>query len=394
MELRYWSATHIPLRDESGEIAFLLQNTVDVTELQELKRRVSGQPPEPQAGETVLLQRAHDLEELNHALHEGMERLRDLFMQAPVFMAVLTLPDHRFALANDTYLQLVGGRQVVGKTVEEALPEVSMQGFLRLLDEVVTTGEPYRGQAASVLLQRKADGPLEERFLDFIYQPIRSRKGEIRGVFVEGSDVTDRVLAERQQKLLVDELNHRVKNTLATVQSIAANTLRASPDPAEFKEAFVARLMALSTTHDLLTASNWRSADLQDILATELGLYGVDRIHLAGPPIELPPSHAVAVGLLLHELATNAAKYGALSVPNGRLTIDWELVNDGEHDLLRLKWAEAGGPEVAPPSRRGFGSRLIQTVLRGALQGDAKLEFTPGGVRCLATVPINPNPPA
>jgi PAS domain S-box-containing protein len=390
MDLRYWTATHVPLLDEHGDVAFLLQNTVDVTELQELKRVASGQGPEPQAGEATLLQRAHDLEELNQALHESMERLRELFMQSPGFMAVLTLPDFRFALANDAYLQLVGHRPVVGKTIEEAVPEASTQGFVQLLETVTRTGQPYRGESASVLLQRTPDGPLEERFLDFIYQPIRRRSGEVRGVFVEGSDVTDRVIAERQQKLLVDELNHRVKNTLATVQSIVANTLRASSDLSDFKEAFTSRLMALSATHDILTASNWRSADLHDILAAELGLYGRERISMSGPPIELPPSHAVAVGLLLHELATNAAKYGALSVQDGRLSVSWTVIQDENERLLRLEWTESDGPEVATPSRRGFGSRLIQTILRGALQGDAKLDFAPSGVICVAAVPLPP----
>jgi two-component sensor histidine kinase len=180
-----------------------------------------------------------------------------------------------------------------------------------------------------------------------------------------------------------------VKNTLATVQSIAANTLRAAADLPTFKEAFVARLMALSATHDILTASNWRSADLHDILAAELSLYGQERISISGPPIELPPSQAVAVGLLLHELATNAAKYGALSAPNGRLSVRWALIDD-EDDLLRLEWTESDGPAVTPPSRRGFGSRLIQTILRGALGGDAKLDFAPSGVRCVAVVPLPP----
>src|SRR5206468_425557 len=142
---------------------------------------------------------------------------------------------------------------------------------------------------------------------------------------VEGSDVTDRVLSERQQKLLLDELNHRVKNTLSTVQAIADQTLRTNPHPADFRRAFEARLMALSATHNLLTATNWRSAGLREVVQEEFRPYGPERYRMAGPAVALSPAQALALGLLFHELATNAAKYGALSSGEGRVDVAWKV---------------------------------------------------------------------
>ena len=385
--LRYWSAAHVPLPGPDGRARFLIQNTVDVTELQRLREIAygPGANPAPRPGEKDILLRAQEVQELNQSLLQESQGLRDLFMQAPSFIAVLTGPDHVFALVNNAYLRLIGHRQVIGKPLAEALPEVLDQGFPDLLATVVRQREPYLGRAVSVRLQRSPGAPLEERFLDFVYQPILGPDGQAWGVFVEGSDVTDRVLAERQQKLLLDELNHRVKNTLATVQSIASQTLRTAPDPAAFREAFEARLMALSATHDLLTATSWRSAQLRDVLLSEVQPHGAERYSLSGPDVALAPAPAVALGLLAHELSTNAAKYGALSVPEGRVSVDWRV----EGGTLDLAWRETGGPPVTPPQRRGFGSRLIERSLEGALGGAAELDFAAAGLVCRVRLPLD-----
>jgi PAS domain S-box-containing protein len=379
LEMRYWSAVHTPVLDAHGAAAFVVQNTVDVTELQRLKDMAFGPGAAPQPGEVDVLQRVREVEAVNAALSQETQGLRDLFMQAPGFMAVITGHDLTFALVNTAYQQLIGHRQVIGRPLREVLPEVVDQGFDALLNEVMRNREPYVGRATSVRLRRSPDGPLEEHFLDFVYQPIVNAAGEAWGVFVEGSDVTARVRAEHQQKLLLDELNHRVKNTLATVQSIAAQTLRNTPDPAAFKAAFEARLMALSATHDLLTARNWRSAGLGDVLRAELGPYGGHRATLDGPDVDLSPAEALALGLIFHELATNAAKYGALSTAGGGLEIRWSET-DGDRRRLDLQWREHGGPAVCAPTRRGFGSRLIERSL-GAL-GESTLEFAKDGLVC------------
>jgi PAS domain S-box-containing protein len=373
-ERRYWTAVHTPLRNEAGEVAFLLQNTVDVTEIQRL-REVAG------AGATDLLQRAREVDEAHRQLAEESAQFRHLFMQAPGFIAILTEPAHIFAFCNTAYQQLIGHREVMGKPIREALPEVVEQGFVDLLDQVFDSGEAFVGTGVSVLLQRTPGAKPEERFVDFVYQPIRDVNGTVTGIFVEGSDVTDRIRAQQQQRLLLDELNHRVKNTLANVQSIAAQTLRTTPEPEAFRRAFEARLMALSATHNLLTASTWTGADLEDVLLIELQPHGNDHYRLSGPAVQLSAQEALTFGLVFHELATNAAKYGALSHPDGCVKVTWEVL-PGPRPRLSLEWRESGGPTVLPPSRRGFGSRLIERSVRTDLDGKAEVEFEPKGLVC------------
>ncbi len=176
-----------------------------------------------------------------------------------------------------------------------------------------------------------------------------------------------------------------MKNTLATVQAIASQTLRSAADPAAFHQAFESRLVALSATHDLLTARNWRSVALRDVLMVEFRPYGPERYELKGPDVDLAPAQALALGLLFHELATNAAKYGALSTPEGRVQVSWRL--DGRAPMT-LDWREQGGPQVRAPERRGFGSRLIERSLKGGLGGDAKLDFAPDGLCCHIELPL------
>ena len=388
-QMKYWSLVHLPLFDEHGQVAYVAQNAVDVTELQQLKAIAYGPDPgAPARGESDLFQRAQEITALNASLAAETRGLRELFMQAPGFMAVLMGPDLTFALANTAYVQLIGHRQVVGRSLADALPEVVDQGYPRLLRSVMQARTPHIDHAASVLLQRTPGAPLEERFLDFIFQPISGPDGESIGVFVEGSDVTDRVMGERQQKLLLDELNHRVKNTLSTVQAIADQTLRTSPDPANFRAHFEARLMALSATHNLLTATSWVSADLGEVARLEFRPYGPERYRVSGPAVALSSSQALALGLLFHELVTNAAKYGALSSGDGRVEVVWRVRRAHGGADLEIDWRELEGPPVVPPSRRGFGSRLIERSLQGQLGGEATLDYAAEGVRCRIRLPL------
>jgi PAS domain S-box-containing protein len=205
-------------------------------------------------------------------------------------------------------------------------------------------------------------------------------------------DVTARKEAEEQQRVLLGELNHRVKNTLATVQSIARQTLRAS-EPALFGEAFERRLLALSKTHDLLTRNAWREADFSAIVEQELMPYRRetnDRILVSGPEVLLPARTAINLGLVLHELVTNAAKYGALSVPSGRLELTWRVAagSAGGPDLV-VSWRESGGPAIAEPRRQGFGSRLIERSIEGELGGRIKLEYLSAGLVGLLEIPLS-----
>lgn len=197
--------------------------------------------------------------------------------------------------------------------------------------------------------------------------------------------------AEKHQQLLIRELNHRVKNSLATVQAIANQTLR-TPEVSEGAlGAFNDRLGALARAHDVLTEERWQSANIKDVIAGALEPYGGfddRRFHLDGPAVELPPQAALSFAMALHELATNAAKYGALSVSEGRVDIVWSVAGTNSSRRLRLSWSEKDGPLVAAPSRRGFGSRLIERGLAAELQGDVQLVYDPKGVTCKIDTPL------
>lgn len=197
-------------------------------------------------------------------------------------------------------------------------------------------------------------------------------------------EIVARIAAEAHQKLLLDELNHRVKNTLATVQSIAAQSLRHGTDVGSVRQSFEARLIALSQAHNLLTRDNWRGASLAELLRSELSPYGGDhgeRIVVGGEHVWLAPDTAVALGMAFHELATNAVKYGSLSNEDGRVHVTWTVHGTGPRQL-RIVWREQGGPPVAPPDRRGFGSRVIVGGLAHQLDGVVDLDFAPNGVVC------------
>jgi len=195
-------------------------------------------------------------------------------------------------------------------------------------------------------------------------------------------DITDRKRAELHLRLLVNEMNHRVKNSLATIQAIAAQSFNAARPLAQAQEAFTSRIVALAEAHDLLTRENWEGAELHDIVTRLAVLHGGSaRFALAGPAIRLSPRTALSLSMALHELATNAVKYGALSVPDGRVRVSWALA-PGMAERLDLTWTESDGPPVSPPTQRGFGSRLIERGLAAELSGEASIRFEPTGVVC------------
>jgi PAS domain S-box-containing protein len=203
-------------------------------------------------------------------------------------------------------------------------------------------------------------------------------------------DITEAKVAEQRRDLLIHELNHRVKNTLATVQSIASQTLRNTTTAAEAKEAIEGRLIALSRAHDVLTRESWEGADLYEITAQAVAPYasrGEDRLHLKGPRVLVPPRMALALAMALQELATNAVKYGALSNAAGEIRITWH-VEQGEPARLHLRWDESGGPPVQAPTRRGFGTRLIERSLAHDLGGTAQIAFSTTGVVCTVDAPL------
>ncbi|WP_230532657.1 PAS domain S-box protein [Microvirga roseola] len=192
-EERYWSTTHTPLFNRSGEFVFILQHTVDVTELQRLRVLAQSSYPSGHVAliETDVLRRAKAVQEANEALKEEQEHLRGLFEQAPGFMAALSGPQHVFTMANAAYFRLVGRQDIIGKTVREALPEVVGQGFIELLDRVYSSGQPFVGRGIRILLGQEQESASDEHYVDFVYQPIRANDGTVSGIFVQGHDVTE-----------------------------------------------------------------------------------------------------------------------------------------------------------------------------------------------------------
>lgn len=203
-------------------------------------------------------------------------------------------------------------------------------------------------------------------------------------------ELKERRRIERQQTALLAELNHRVKNTLAIVQSIATQTLRHSDSPEMFRGAFEARIMALAEAHNLLTESNWDGASLRDIVERVLIPYAdADRPRYTLPDrdVQVGPKAAVSLVMAFHELATNAAKYGALSAPDGWLRLDWKEIVEADPPRLFVRWEETGGPRVRAPERQGFGSRLIRGLAQESA-GEVRLEFAPGGLICTIDMPL------
>jgi two-component sensor histidine kinase/DNA-binding response OmpR family regulator len=215
--------------------------------------------------------------------------------------------------------------------------------------------------------------------------PLRDTQGQIIGAVCAALDISERKRVEDHRLLLVNELNHRVKNTLATVQSIAAQSFRGPDKEASGRQLFESRLLALSRTHDVLTSESWEGANLDEIVIQAVAPYRGEltrRFDINGPSVRLTAKTALSISMALHELATNAAKYGALSNDKGRITIKWRTQRDSNDNHLVVEWQEADGPPVKPPQHKGFGSRLIERGLARELGGETIIEYRPTGVWC------------
>lgn len=220
--------------------------------------------------------------------------------------------------------------------------------------------------------------------------PIHDETGKLVGAVNMLVDITDRKHAEEQQALLIRELHHRVKNTLATVQAIVGSTARAVDNIEDFKTALFGRIQSLSKTH-LLLADEMRAANFEDILRSELDAFddgSSERIVLRGPKVPLTSQLAVSLGMTVHELTTNAAKHGALSVFGGKVEVTWTVTIEAARRMLAFDWVESGGPPVRIPERKGFGSRLLAFVLPGQIQAQTTIDYPPAGLRLHCELPL------
>ncbi|PXA83976.1 histidine kinase [Nostoc sp. 3335mG] len=231
---------------------------------------------------------------------------------------------------------------------------------------------------------RQADGSVGWVFSRAV--PMTDEEGRIVEWFGAATDITERRRTNAHLRLMIHELNHRVKNTLAMVQAIAMRTFRDTANLDQAQQQFAARLVALAQANDLLTGERWAGASLRSAIEQAVTPHQHDaaRIALDGEDVRISPKTALALALAMHELSTNAVKYGAWSADQGIVSIDWRV----EQERLHLRWQETGGPPVVPPGRRGFGSRLIERGLAGELGGRVALQFEPEGVNCVIDAPM------
>ena len=282
-------------------------------------------------------------------------------------------------------------------------PGVGLPGLILESGEPIWVSDPENdpaflrkgfGLAAAFGFPIKSEGRIVavlEFFSRNATQPDPDLMLTVRTLGEQVGRVLERRRTEEHLRLLVNELNHRVKNTLAVVQSIAVQTLRGD-DVEGARRAFEDRLRALAAAHDLLTSQNWQSASLRDVV----GKAGIgcgaspERLTVVGPELRVQPKTAVSVAMAVHELCTNAVKYGAFSNDRGSVRVEWAVETAGGESRLRLVWQEEGGPPVALPTRRGFGTRMIERALAAELGGTARIEFHPEGISCTVEAPLPP----
>jgi PAS domain S-box-containing protein len=297
--------------------------------------------------------------------------------------------DNPIIFANDAFLSLTGYER------EEVLGQSFNFLMARGADQVslakIAAAFDGRDAGGLEISYRRKDGSV---FCAAIFiNPVLDESGTVVEHFASFVDLTRQKQEQTQSTMMIDELNHRVKNTLTTVQSIVWQALRKNTSsPEAIREAIESRLFALSRSHDLLTREKWDGAGLRDLVNQVLEPFGVanglaERFVITGRNIRLSSKATLALGIALHELATNAVKYGAFSNDRGSILIDWAVENTLEGNRLIVRWREKNGPPVIAPSRKGFGSRVIERGLAHELDGHVRLDFREDGVVCIINIP-------
>ncbi|HEY6670245.1 MAG TPA: HWE histidine kinase domain-containing protein [Methyloceanibacter sp.] len=268
-----------------------------------------------------------------------------------------------------------------GKTDEEVLPPEAARVIMAAKRKAMATGESQELETNFELFGRK-------RSFYLLIEALRDEQDAVLGTTSVAVDLSERKANEDQLRLLLRELTHRCKNMLAVIHAIARQTASRTRSVEDFLDRFSARLVAIGASHDLLIADNWEGASLRMLVEQQLGEHADrfgEQIAIEGEDVMLKPEAVQNLGLALHELATNAQKYGSLSDPHGEVRIQWQFCE--EASKLKLIWQERGGPPVTPPVRSGFGRAMIETVVGKALEGNVSLSFPPKGVRCVIVIP-------
>jgi PAS domain S-box-containing protein len=327
---------------------------------------------------------AYRFEKLAHLLRAREAELENIINRTP-FMLIRCTPDLHYRFVSPAYAEMLACKpeDIVGKTVMEI---VGRDAFAKVRPHIEKV---LRGEQVEYEHEVEYQG-VGRRFLHGVYTPDVDENRKVVGWIASIVDLTDRKRAEEQRDLLMAEVNHRVKNTLATVISIARQSFAKGRAFEVSQQSFTDRIQALAQTHTRLAEANWSGMSLDTIVRDEIAPYrGLDNIRISGPGLTLSPKLAVTLGMAFHELTTNAAKYGALSSKDGLIEIGWEFVGEDE---VRLSWIESKGPAVEPPVRSGFGRLLLERALASDLSGSVELSFPEEGLRCVIAFPLNPFP--
>lgn len=317
------------------------------------------------------------------ALKESERRHRLIFEQARDIIFTADL-DQRISALNPAAAQAIGlpADQIIGRSISDFIPVEEFRKTTAMLQQKLNEGGMTRYEVSVYT----ADGRIRQ--WDINSALTIDVDGHPIGLHAVARDVTEQRAFDEQQQLLINELNHRVKNTLALVQGLAMQSFKQNRTVAEGQEVFQARLGMLAAGHDLLTRERWEGATVAALVTDATAPYAdpPGRIVAHGDPVVLTPQAAISLGMALHELGTNAAKYGALSRPEGRVTINWTLGADGS---FIFSWQETGGPPVQPPTRQGFGLRMIERALANDINGKVSIDFLPDGLICRITASLS-----
>ena len=317
-------------------------------------------------------------------LRESEARFRTIFEQANDFLITTTL-DQKITSVNPAVIEALGysEEELIGASIGDFMDPDQLAIALEAFDQKMREG----GSTRLTIAVRARDGrPL---IWEINSQLTTDAEGKPTALHAIGRDMTEAKRAETHLRLLVDELNHRVKNMLAIVQGVAQQSFKTGADPAAARAAFEGRLAALSEAHNLLTREHWGAVSMAQIIGDAVAPHGdAARFELDGPDLPILPKTAITLALAIHELATNAVKHGALSRPEGRVTIRWARVKNDHAARLSLVWEERGGPRVEVPARRGFGTRMIERGLAAEFGGTVKIDFRPEGLVCTVEAPL------
>jgi len=370
----FWNRVLVsPVFDEDGDLAFFFASQFDVTPE---RNRLAEIQRDRDALEVEIERRIGDLtrseERLIFTLKAGRLGAWTLDLGTKRLVASLRCKANfgRAATDNFSYADLVG-----------SIHRDDLARWQREVDETIGSS------SGELEIEYRAITPAGEvRWIEVRGQVNRNSDGEPIGMAGVSIDITDRKRADEHRELLARELDHRVKNTLAIVQSIISQTLRVAPSLEEGTKMLTSRVNALASAHDVLIREGWSAANLHDLVEEALRpfvTHGQDRIRTGGAMVRLRTKVATTLMLALHELATNAAKYGALTAAEGFVVLSWEIKRSSpdERDTFSLSWQEVGGPLVVAPTRRGFGSRLLERALPGEVGGTASISYAQKGLR-------------